>query len=69
MKPAWCPVYGRIEHGVDRKGGYNPMWMEWKVLIGVPHDMLISGYGGQTVNLSATLFGALIARLRHADLQ
>ena len=44
------PVYGRIEHGVDRKGGYNPMWMDWKVLIGIPHDMLISGYGGQTVN-------------------
>jgi starch phosphorylase len=43
------PVYGRIEHGVDRKGGYNPMWMDWRVLIGVPHDMLISGYGGRTV--------------------
>ena len=45
------PVYGRIEHGADRKGGYNPMWMDWKVLIGIPHDMLISGYGGRTVNL------------------
>jgi glycogen phosphorylase len=44
------PVYGRIEHGVDRKGGYNPMWMDWKVLIGVPHDMLIAGYSGRTVN-------------------
>jgi len=45
------PVYGRIEHGVDRKGGYNPMWMDWRVLIGIPHDMLISGYGGRTVSL------------------
>ncbi len=45
------PVYGRIEHGIDRKGGYNPMWMDWRVLIGIPHDMLISGYGGRTVNL------------------
>ncbi len=44
------PVYGRIEHGVDRKGVYNPMWMDWKVLIGVPYDMLIPGYGGRTVN-------------------
>jgi starch phosphorylase len=44
------PVYGRIEHGVDRKGVYNPMWMDWKVLIGVPYDMLIAGYGGHTVN-------------------
>jgi starch phosphorylase len=45
------PVYGRIEHSVDRFGGYNPMWMDWRVLIGVPHDMLIPGYGGRTVNV------------------
>jgi starch phosphorylase len=45
------PVYGRIEHGVDRQGGYNPMWMDWKVLIGMPSDMFIVGYGGQTVNV------------------
>jgi starch phosphorylase len=45
------PLYGRIEHGIDRKGGYNPMWMEWRVLIGIPHDMLISGYGGRTVTI------------------
>ncbi len=44
------PVYGRIEHGTDRHGAYNPMWMDWKVLIGVPYDMLIPGYGGRTVH-------------------
>lgn len=44
------PVYGRIEHAVDREGGYNPMWLEWKTLIGIPHDMPIAGYGGETVN-------------------
>ena len=44
------PVYGSIEHALDRQGGYNPMWMDWKVLIGVPHDMPVAGYGGQTVN-------------------
>ncbi len=44
------PVYGRVEHSVDRRGNYNPMWMDWKVLIGVPHDMPIPGYGGRTVN-------------------
>ncbi|HJY82280.1 MAG TPA: glycogen/starch/alpha-glucan phosphorylase, partial [Candidatus Binatia bacterium] len=44
------PVYGWIEHSVDRYGHYNPMWMDWKVLIGVPHDMPIVGYGGRTVN-------------------
>lgn len=44
------PVYGRIEHAIDRDGQYNPMWMDWQILIGVPHDMPIVGYGGQTVN-------------------
>jgi len=44
------PIYGRIEHGQDRQGNYNPMWMDWRVLVGVPHDMPIAGYLGQTVN-------------------
>ncbi len=44
------PVYGRIEHALDRDGQYNPMWLDWKILIGVPHDMPIVGYGGRTVN-------------------
>ncbi len=44
------PIYGRIEHSRDRQGGYNPMWLDWEILIGVPHDMLIAGYGGRTVN-------------------
>jgi len=44
------PVYGRIEHGTDRKGAYNPMWLDWKVLVGVPYDILMPGYGGRTVN-------------------
>src|SRR5262249_17930015 len=44
------PLYGRVEHATDRSGGYNPMWLDWKVVIGVPHDMLIAGYGGNTVN-------------------
>ena len=26
------------------------MWLDWQVVIGVPHDMPIVGYGGQTVN-------------------
>jgi starch phosphorylase len=44
------PLYGRIEHGRDRWGGYNPMWVDWSVLIGVPYDRPVSGYGGHTVN-------------------
>jgi starch phosphorylase len=44
------PVYGRIEHSLDRGGGYNPMWMDWRLIIGVPYDVPIVGYGGRTVN-------------------
>jgi glycogen phosphorylase len=45
------PIYGAIVHGQDRHGQYNPMWLDWKVLIGVPADMLVVGYGGRTVNV------------------
>jgi len=45
------PVYGRIEHGIDRAGRYNPMWLDWRLLVGVPHDVPIAGYGGRTVNV------------------
>lgn len=51
------PVYGRIEHTLDRNGHYNPMWMDWQILIGVPYDFPIVGYGGRTVN-SLRLYSA-----------
>jgi glycogen phosphorylase len=44
------PCYGRIEHSQDLEGHYNPLWLDWKVLLGVPHDFPIVGYGGRTVN-------------------
>jgi len=44
------PIGGRVEDGVDRRGNYNPMWLDWKLLIGVPNDMPVVGYGGRTVN-------------------
>jgi starch phosphorylase len=44
------PVYGSIEHTTDAAGNYNPLWLGWKVLVGVPYDFPIVGYGGKTVN-------------------
>jgi starch phosphorylase len=44
------PVYGRLEQSDHLRGNYNALWLDWKVLIGVPHDMPIVGYGGKTVN-------------------
>jgi starch phosphorylase len=46
----FVPIYGRVEHGLDRTGGYNPMWLDWQVLVGIPHDMLIVGHGGRSVH-------------------
>jgi starch phosphorylase len=44
------PVYGTIAHTtVD--GVYKPSWVDYKIIVGVPHDMPIVGYGGQTVNV------------------
>jgi starch phosphorylase len=44
------PVYGRIDHRFDRNGEYVPAWVESRLLLGIPSDLPISGYGGRTVN-------------------
>lgn len=44
------PVYGRVDHGHDRCGRYNPMWLDWQVLMSVPHDVPVIGRGGSTIN-------------------
>ena len=44
------PIYGRVEGSVDRYGEYNPVWTNWALLIGRPHDILIAGFEGRTVN-------------------
>ncbi|MDY0186874.1 MAG: glycogen/starch/alpha-glucan phosphorylase [Syntrophus sp. (in: bacteria)] len=51
------PIYGRIEHFQDREGEYNPMWLDWKVIMGIPFDIPVVGYGGKTVNW-LRLYGA-----------
>src|SRR5208282_5610466 len=32
-------------------GRHNPMWLDWKLVAGIPFDIPISGYGGRTVNI------------------
>ncbi len=41
-------MYGRAE-GNPREGG-SGSWVDWRAIIGLPHDMPIVGYGGRTVN-------------------
>ena len=46
----WVPIHGHVEHAIDRDGNYNPMWVDWRLLAGVPHDLPVVGYGGKTVH-------------------
>ena len=39
------PVYGSIAHQSEKGGAYAPKWIDYRVLIGIPHDMPIVGYG------------------------
>src|SRR5690242_10471281 len=47
-----CPVplYGRIQSSRDSQGNRRQSWVESKIVVGVPNDMPVAGYGGQTVN-------------------
>lgn len=49
-KALFIPLYGKIVHYTDRQGNYHPMWMDWQLVLGVPSDIPIVGYGGTTVN-------------------
>ena len=43
-------LYGNVENIFDDKGGYQPRWVNTRKIIGVPYDILIPGYGTNTVN-------------------
>ena len=43
-------LYGRVEHQMDSKGVFKPKWVDQKIIEGVPYDIGIIGYGGETVN-------------------
>ena len=47
---SYIPVYGRVEDFIDHTGQKHPMWLDWNVIVGVPYDIPIVGYGGETVN-------------------
>jgi starch phosphorylase len=43
------PLYGRVENSRDL-GNYRQSWLDYQVVVGVPNDMPVVGYNGQTVN-------------------
>ena len=44
------PLYGRMDSQRDENGNLKQRWVNYKVVLGIPTDMPIVGYLGQTVN-------------------
>ena len=44
------PIYGRIETTRDSEGNRVNRWTDYQIVVGVPNDMPVAGYAGQTVN-------------------
>jgi len=44
------PLYGHVEYLFDEKGDWFPSWKGTNTLIGVPWDIPVVGFGGDTVN-------------------
>ena len=44
------PLYGRVETGRDSHGNLRQQWTNQKIVLGVPSDMPVVGWGGETVN-------------------
>lgn len=44
------PMYGRLDSQPDVDGNLKQTWINYKVVLGIPTDMPIVGYLGQTVN-------------------
>lgn len=45
-RACWVPVYGRA----GRRSHGAADWHDWRVIVGVPYDMPVAGWGGHTVN-------------------
>ena len=43
-------LYGHVEHRMNDRGVFCPCWVGCKTIEGVPYDLPIVGYGGETVN-------------------
>jgi starch phosphorylase len=44
------PLYGRIQSSRDSHGNRRQGWVDSKIVVGVPNDMPVAGFGGNTVN-------------------
>ena len=64
------PMYGRVESHSDAEGQDGPeLGQIPAVILGMPTDMPVVGYCGQTVNWLRLFTARALGRLRHRDLQ
>ena len=43
--------FGKVVPGSGPEGGYHPKWVDTRSVVGVPHDILVAGFGGRTINI------------------
>jgi starch phosphorylase len=51
------PLNGRIDYDRSNPHAFRPLWVDFQVVLAVPSDLPIAGYGGRTVN-TLRLFSA-----------
>jgi starch phosphorylase len=44
------PMYGRLQSSRDSHGNRRQSWVDSRIVVGVPNDMPVAGYRGDTVN-------------------
>jgi starch phosphorylase len=44
------PLYGRVEARTTQDGKQRRVWTDYRVIVGLPSDLPIAGFGGRTVN-------------------
>lgn len=44
-------LYGRVERAAGPGGEPRPVWTDWQMIEGIPHDIGVIGHGRNTVNL------------------
>lgn len=45
------PIGGRVDWSPGKEGAHTPRWVDWRTLNGVPSDILVAGFGTQTVSI------------------
>src|SRR5438270_1671789 len=44
------PMYGRLQSSRDSHGNRRQSWVDSRIVVGVPNDLPVGGYGGHTVS-------------------